>query len=313
MSKKRPSPFWCNFGLGPFFIFFVKNYGKLNNKYDKIKKDNFTREEVLINMTKRMAKTSGKINKQREIEKKKRRNRKTILIFIMLILVIGGISAYLLTSPTFNIQEIIVRGNEQVSSQQIKKLAKVQNGDNIFSKLGIIMKVRLKQNGYIEDAKINKIYPNKLEIDVLERKKQFQVKMETEGYIYIDEQGYIIEYGMEELQIPTIIGMDINKIDIENQHRLGENDLDKMENILQICEQFKNIDMANKITQIQVKYEYVVSLTNDGITINFGDATNLKNRMYYVNGILKKEAGNKGTIYVNGNLNEGFSPYFKEQ
>ena len=260
-----------------------------------------------------MAKTSGKISKQREIEKKKRRKRKVILIFIMLILVFGGISAYLLTSPTFNIQEISVRGNRQVSSQQIIKLAQVKNGDNIFSKLGIVMKVRLKQNGYIGDAKINKIYPNKLEIEVIERTKQFQIKMETEGYIYIDEQGYIIEYGTEQIQIPIIIGMDINQNDIANKHRLAQNDLDRMENILQIREQFKTLDMADKITQIQVKDEYIVSLMNDGITINFGDATNLKNKMYYVKGVLKQEAGNKGTIFVNGNLNEGFSPYFKAE
>ena len=40
------------------------------------------------------------------------------------------------------------------------------------------------------------------------------------------------------------------------------------------------------------------------------DVTDLKNRMYYVSAILKKEAENSGTIYVNGNLNEGFLPYF---
>jgi len=35
--------------------------------------------------------------------------------------------------------------------------------------------------------------------------------------------------------------------------------------------------------------------------------------MYYVSAILKQEAGNRGTIYVNGNLNEGFSTYFSAE
>ena len=83
-----------------------------------------------------------------------------------------------------------------------------------------------------------------------------------------------------------------------------------MENILQIREQFKNIGIVDKITMYQVSDEYVISLENDGIAINLGDATDLTNRMYYVNAILKQEAGNKGTIYVNGNLNENFSAYF---
>lgn len=282
-------------------------------KYDKIQKDNFTREEVMVNMATKKVKTSGKINKQREIEKKKRKKRKARLILIMIILVIGGISAYLLTSPSFNIEEISIKGNKQITNEKIIQLAEVKKGENIFTKLGIVMKVRLKQNGYIEDAQINKIYPNKIEIEVQERQKQFQIKMETEGYIYIDEQGYLLEYAVDKLEAPTIIGMDITQSDLETMHRLGEKDLNKMENILQIREECKKIEIANKITQIQVKDEYIINLENDGITINLGDASNLKNRIYYVNAILKQEAGNRGTIYVNGNFNEGFSPYFSAE
>ena len=195
----------------------------------------------MINMAKKKAKTSGKNKKQR---------KKSTLILVMLLLVIGGISAYLLISPSYNIQEITVKGNSQLSSQKILQIAEMQRGDNIFSKLGIVMKVKLKQNGYIEDAQINKIYPNKVEIQIKERKKQFQIKLETEGYIYIDEQGYILEYGVDKLEIPTIIGMDIKQADIAKIHRLEERDLNKMENILQIREQCKTIEIADKITQI---------------------------------------------------------------
>lgn len=278
--------------------------------YDKIQKEYFTREEVMINMANKKTKTSGKISKQREIEKKKRKRRKGSLIFILAILVIGGICAYLLTSPSFSIQEISIKGNKQITNQKINQLAEVKIGDNLFSKIGIVMKVKLKQNGYIEDAQIKKIYPNKLEIEIIERKKQFQIKTESEGYIYIDEQGYILEYAVDKLEVPTIIGMDIKQNEVGTKNRLDENDLGRMENILQIREQCKNIGIAEKITQVQVNDEYIVSLENEGITINFGDATNLKNRMYYVGAILKQEAGNRGTIYVNGNLNDGFSAYF---
>lgn len=260
-----------------------------------------------------MAKTSGKINKQKEIEKRKRKKRKARLIFIMTILVLGGICTYLLMSPSFNIEEISVKGNKQLTNQQIFSLAEIKIGDNIFSKIGIVTKVRLKQNGYIEDAKITKIYPNKIEIEVTERQKQFQIKTEEEGYIYIDEQGYILQYGVDKLEIPTIIGMNVKQSDVSTQKRLDDKDLEKMENILQIREQCKNIEIADKITQYQAEDEYIIKLENDGITINLGDASNLKNRMYYVNGILKQEAGNRGTIYVNGNFNEGFSAYFSAE
>ena len=267
----------------------------------------------MVNMAKKQTKNSGKINKQREIEKKKRKRKKSTLILTIIILVVGGISAYLLTSPSFAIQEISITGNTQLSNKYITDIAEVKIGDNIFLKLGIVLKVKLKQNGYIEDAKINKIYPNKVEIQVTERKKQYQIKVENEEYIYIDEQGYILELKKEKHEIPTIIGMDITKDDIGKLHRIVERDLDKMENILQIREQCKTIDIADKITQVQIDKEYIVSLENDGITINFGDASDLKNKISHVNGLLKKEAGNRGTIYVNGNFNEGFLAYFSPQ
>lgn len=264
-------------------------------------------------MATKKAKNSGKINKQREIEHKKRRKRKATLTLIVILLVLGGISAYLLNAPNFAIQEITIKGNKQLTTEQIRQLAEIKKGDNIFSKLGIVIKVRLKQNGYIEDAQIKKAYPNKIEIDVKERQKQFQIKLETEGYIYIDEQGYILEYATDKIEVPVIIGMSITKEEAEKSRRLSEKDLDKMENVLQIREQFKKIEIADKITQIQVENEYIVSLENEGITINLGDASDLKNRMYYVNAILKQETGNKGTMYVNGNFNEGFSPYFSAE
>ena len=81
--------------------------------------------------------------------------------------------------------------------------------------------------------------------------------------------------------------------------------------------------------------KYAVSLSNEGYDVTavelvkhnlmtlkakeskvkayLGNATNLKDRIYYVKALLKQEAGNKGTINVNGNLNEGFLPYFSAE
>lgn len=254
-----------------------------------------------------MATQKGKINKQREIEKKK---RKKILISFLIVIILMSVGAYLYTSPIFKIQEILIKGNSQLSSQKIRELSEIANGDNIFSIINIVTKVKLKQNGYIEDVTISKTYPNKIEIQVKERNKQFQIKTETALFVNIDEQGYILDCSSDKLEIPTIIGMDITENELGTKKRLDEKELNKMENILQIKEQFKILEIADKITEIRVTDEYIVSLENDSLIINLGDATNLKNRMYYVGGILKEEAGNKGTIYVNGNLNEGFSPYF---
>ena len=252
----------------------------------------------------------NKINKQREIEQRKRKNRKTKLIVMLITTILVCFVAYILTSPTFKIQKISIKGNEQLTNETIQKIADIKRGDNIFLKMEKILEAKLLQNGCIEEVKVNKIYPNAIEIEIKERKKQFQIKTDTGSYIYIDEQGYIIGSAKEQLELPVITGMNIKETDANNMKRLDEKDLNKMENILQIREECKKIEIADKITEIQAEDEYILKLGNEEIIINLGDATDLKNRMYYVSAILKQEKENKGTIYVNGNLNDGFLPYF---
>lgn len=263
-----------------------------------------------MNMAQKNARPKNRINKQREIEKRKRKNNKNKLIAILIIIILACIGTYLFTSPTFTINKIVVNGNSQLSKEKVIEMSELKIGDNIFKQIGIVTKVKLKQHGYIEDATISKKYPDTVEINVTERKRQYQIKTESETYIYIDEQGYLLEKSNEKIDVPTIIGMEITENDVEKQKRLDENDLDKMENVLQIKEQCKRIGIADKITEIQVKNEYILILGNEHITINLGDATNLKSRIDYVAALLKQEAGNAGTIYVNGNLNGGFLPYF---
>lgn len=261
-------------------------------------------------MANKKKKPQNRINKQREIEHKKRKRRKKTLIMILTMIVAATIGTYLFVSPTFKIQTITVNGNSQLTRERILDLADIKIGDNIFLKLSKVLEIKLKQNGAIEEVKINKLYPNRVEIEVKERTKRFQIKTEQENYIYIDEQGYVIGCAKDKLELPILIGMDIYEKEAENTKRLGDKDLNKMEYILQIYEECQKIEIDQKITQIQVNDEYILSLENDGLIINLGNATNLKDRMYYVSAILKQENGNKGTINVNGNLNEGFLPYF---
>ena len=252
----------------------------------------------------------NKINKQREIEQRKRKKRKTKLIIMLMTIIIVCIIAYISTSPTLKIKKISIKGNEQLTKEKVQEIAGIKTGDNIFFKIGKVLEAKLEQNGCVEEAKVRKIYPNTVEIELTERKKQFQIKTETENYIYIDEQGYIVGNSTEKLGVPTIIGMSIKETEINSIKRLEEKDLEKMENILQILDECKKIEIVDKITEINVESEYLVKLENEGIIINLGDSYDLKNKMYYVSAILKQEKENQGTIYVNGNLNEGFLPYF---
>ena len=75
----------------------------------------------------------------------------------------------------------------------------------------------------------------------------------------------------------------------------------------------KNIEISSKITTINVEdpKDYILYLKSEKKYIHLGDGTNLNNKMLYVQIILQDEKGTKGEIFVNGDLNNGFKPYFR--
>lgn len=258
-------------------------------------------------------KKSGSFNKQREIEKKRRKRRKARLVALVLILIIFGVTTYLLESPTFKIKNIEITGNSQLDNNKIIEQSGIELGKSIFTSFNIVTKVKIKQNGYVEDAKVTKKMPDTIKIEVKERSAIFQVKTENDIYIYIDEQGYIIDYSQEPKELITITGMSITEENIEKKKRLEDEDLNiKLENILHIKEEATKIGIYDKISTIQVENEYVLKLDSLNLIVNLGNATNIKDRMDYVKSIMKREKGKSGIINVNGNLNEGFVPYFTE-
>ena len=152
-------------------------------------------------------KRSSSFNKQKEIEKKRRKKRKIRLTFFIVIVIITGIISYLLNSSIFNIEDIEVVGNSQLNKQEIIEQSEIKLGKSIFTVSDVISKVRIKQNGYIEDVKVIKKMPNIIKIEVKERTPEFQIRTENGIYIYIDEQGYIIDYSQELQDLVTITGM----------------------------------------------------------------------------------------------------------
>ena len=162
-------------------------------------------------MTAKKSRPINRINKQKEIEQKKRKRKKKALVIFLILIVLIALSGYLFKSPTFKIQTITVTGNKQLTKEKVLELANIKTGDNIFLKSKEVIRVRLKQNGVVEEAKINKLYPSRVEIEITERSKRFQIKTQSENYIYIDEQGYILECTSEKLKLPVITGMEITE------------------------------------------------------------------------------------------------------
>ena len=93
--------------------------------------------------------------KKQSISKKKKKRLKILKWTSLFVLIIGGITLFLL-SDIFNIKEIKVLNNSKISTQDIKNLSGLQVNQNMFKFLEISVGEKIKQNPYIQDVRIRR-------------------------------------------------------------------------------------------------------------------------------------------------------------
>ena len=71
--------------------------------------------------------------------------------------------------------------------------------------------------------------------------------------------------------------------------------------------------LGDKVSSIDIsdKTEYILYLDKELKTIYFGDASNISNKILYILAIMEENKGIDGYIYINGDLNNKFQPYFR--
>lgn len=303
----------------------VERQSKSNVKERKIKNkekafDEFDIEtEQLIQMTNknRIKKEERKI-KQNEIKEKKRQKRnkrvKLFLKIFLFIILIGGAIIFALTSPLFNIKEIKVVNNTQVSSETIISLSEIQIGENIFKFYKGSASNKIKENAYIESVNIERKIPGTIEISVEERTPKYSVDFMGK-FMYINSQGYFLELSEDKKGLPIIYGITTNEEEVLPGKRLNDEDLNRLEEVMKIMSSANENGLEGKITSVDIsnKNDYTIYLEEKKKKIHIGNTSNLSNKMLYILAIMEQEDGKEGDIYVNGDLNNKFQPYFREK
>lgn len=288
------------------------NIQKEENEFD------FDTETVIGMTNKNNKKKQDEMKKEFAKKQRKRDKRlKRIKCFLKLILLIGvisGIIAFATCSPIFNIQNIEVTNNKQLSPETIISLSELSVGQNIFKFWKNDVENKIKSNAYIESVELKRAFPNKLQINIQEREPKFSVPVLGE-YAYINTQGYILEITQNQLNLPIITGISTKEEEIKPGNRLNNKDLTELEIILKIISAMKENQLDKEVTSIDIsnKNDYIIYMQNEKKKIHLGDGSNLSNKMLYVIAIINEEKGKEGEIFANGDLNQKFKVYFREK
>ena len=287
-------------------------------RMDNINQEDINQENIVRGKTQKNynepKKQNKKLTKKQELQRKRRKFVFRIVKWLMLLgIIIGGI-IFALLSPIFNIKEISVSGNAQISSQTIISLSSLTIDQNIFNFRTSEIVDNIKENAYIDSVKVSRKFPDTVDIEVEERVTTFML-VYGNAYVYINNQGYILEITSEKGDYPILTGFKTPTNQLMAGNRLAEEDLEKLNDVLKIMEATSSGEskIGNLITEINISdsSNYILTLSKEKKQVYLGDVTDLSTKVLWLNQFVEREKKNEGIIYLNMNLNEDM-PYFRE-
>jgi len=140
-----------------------------------------------------------------------------ILIFYLFIGFLGwNFFNFIFSSNFCNIEEVIIKGNDYLSKDEIFSKSQIKLGENIF-KLDLKKSIdSLEQEPRIKEVEIKRVIPNKIVISLKERKAAAIVRI-GEEYFSSTKEGIIlskIDRPEEGFVLPLLVGLEIDEIKI---------------------------------------------------------------------------------------------------
>jgi len=257
------------------------------------------------NKTKNVGATSSRPHKNSEIKKNKntKKNLKTtkknkIAKYVILIFLIVGAITMFMMSSVFNIKQIIVSNNSKISSEEIISLSGLTIETNMFKTSNNSINNSIKANPYIESVKVKRKLNGIVVLEIQERTPTYMLQFGN-SYVYINNQGYMLELSETPLELPVITGIETSVEEIKEGNRLVVNDLQKLEDIIKIMESAKSNSISNMISGIDIsdKANYKLTIASENKIVQFGDATNINIKLLKIEEIIQQEKGISGEIY----------------
>ena len=287
-----------------------------NTKKDKPKntKKSSNKKSSKNSTRKKNNKTNPQSVKSEKTNKKQKKTEgfiqaiKVIFKVIITIFVSVCVILFLFVSPVFSIQQIVVNGAEKLNESVYISLSNIQIGQNIFELNKTAIKYAILEEPYVENVEIKRTYPNKVEINVTERKVSYLIESFGQ-YIYLDRNGYILEKNSELLNLPIIRGYETDMENIEIGERINENDLSKFNDLIKIIDSLKGNNITAKLTSVDISNDedYILEFAEEGKKVNLGNTKELSAKMAWINLFIAEEKNKKGTIYLNSS-----NVYFSE-
>lgn len=219
----------------------------------------------------------------RKIKKKKSR-----LIFLIILLLTSTFIILYTKTSFFHISSIEVIGNEKITDEKLVLASGIIIDENIF-KINLKMaKENVFLHPYVKNVKIKRRLPNKILINVDER-KEIAIINYIGSYVYIDEEGIILNILSERKddKIIEIYGLDINNPQIGD--KLVFRDEEFQEKIIEFINNTRDLGLSISLEKIIIDENNNASIyIRNGGEVAFGTLDDVKYKLNFLISILKE-------------------------
>ena len=261
------------------------------------------------------------------------RKKRSVTVVAVIVLTLIVIILFFL-SPVFAIDKFEISDMQYYSEDEVIAVLNDLQGKNgltsvfentSFDNADSLIKLRLPDAEnelifncpYIESVQITFSFPNKLKVDVTERKPIF-LTMFHNTYLYVDSEGVVIETFTEAEcpEYPLILGVEVDNYKIGCS--IAEKDDDKIFVAMKLCNALsKQGILENNIDIIDVSNynSNIVMSCSPSLTIQFGGTDDLETKVALLKAIMEQgyDGTSNGTIDFTSGKYPVFKPYEAEK
>lgn len=196
---------------------------------------------------------------------------------IIIIAVISIVAYFLLRHPYFNLTSIQMEGNKNYTIEDFKNDSKIY-GKNYFLASTKEAQNDLTKNDKIIEAHIEKEFPNKIKVDILEKTNIAYIVSKGKEVVYIDSLGNISNEKDDQENLPEIVG--INTDLIVNTSIFNDPTIKEI---------FDSIEKNNiNFSMLNLADKQNMFIEIDGINAYFGDKRQIKKKFEIISKIISE-------------------------
>ena len=232
-----------------------------------------------------------------------------IMACLLVILLVGFIA--LSSSPMFTIASIDAESTEHLSAENIAKLANVEEGTTLLTFDQAAITENLKRNPWVGSVSFTREFPDRLKIEVTERRVDCLVKMSTgsvcwclgEDSVWIEPINLTVADGQSADDVALALAQKMNALLITGVPTSLSPQAGKMANdevlkaIAAYREQFSADFSAQVVCYTASSVESVGCTLKSGIEVSLGAPTNIDVKEAVIGQILEKHSNQ--ITYIN--------------